>query len=413
MPPTPADATDSPSATDGSTGTDGSSDREASAVPTDGTATEGSSGRGPSRRRVLRTLVNAGYGAGIAAAVERTGVLGDDGWVPVTYALVHDEPGDPTSLKPRTTTVPARWRDSLMQSFELRKEFAELDLSGVHELFVVPGSFDSPTPSFSLTVADGSIRDQLAERFGAVDVDLDVSILDETPSLQTPEPTKSDPVTLSEARRDVPGGVACSTGEGSRGSLAPALYNGETQSKWLTTSNHLYGADGTKRTAHAGEPLFVLTDGGQYKVGEVVRGYPNEDVVGVRPAEGVKPTSTVYDEATVAGQFTRFGLAVLRARDEPLQKVGAFSGHTSGTIKGIDGITCYAGDVCKTGQLKWGDETTLVDGDSGSVNFHPDPEHPDHVLLGGFNNARTWWPGADFAWGTAAYHLAETQGLHF
>jgi hypothetical protein len=48
------------------------------------------------------------------------------------------------------------------------------------------------------------------------------------------------------------------------------------------------------------------------------------------------------------------------------------------------------------------------------VNFHPDPENPDAgVLVGGLNNARTWWPGENYIWGTGAYHITENHGYTF
>jgi hypothetical protein len=55
----------------------------------------------------------------------------------------------------------------------------------------------------------------------------------------------------------------------------------------------------------------------------------------------------------------------------------------------------------------------MSDGDSGSVNYHPDPKTTNGVLIGGFNDARTWWPGDTYVWGTAAYQLRRRYGYHF
>ena len=94
--------------------------------------------------------------------------------------------------------------------------------------------------------------------------------------------------------------------------------------------------------------------------------------------------------------------------------MGARSGHQVGEIDGVNGLTSYYGDVPKDGQLKWGGRFTMGNGDSGSVNYHPDPERPDEgVLVGGFNDARTWWPGEEYVWGTAAYYLQRRYGYHF
>ena len=417
-----------PSAGDDATGTDGT-DRDDASSTADANADDANTddaspaedgsgsdrpGRRVDRRRVLRTLVNTGFGVGIGATLERGGVLGDDGGqVTVVYALARPD-GGTGGLEARETQVPTEWYDQLARTVQFREELAASDLSGVYDLFVVPGSFDSPASSLSVTVADDPTVDRLVEQVRDFDLELDVSVLDSLPSGDRRGPTPAEPVRVPDVDQGtLPGGVLCST-PASRGTLAPRLYDYATGSEWFATSNHVYGASGTKRTEHAGEPLFVHGVDGKRTVGTVARGYPNEDVVRVAPVDEVRPASAIYDGASVVGQFTQFGLALLRALEEPLEKVGAYSGHTRGQVEGIAGVTCYVGDVCKTGQLKWGDESAMTDGDSGSVNYQSDPfGEGDGVLVGGINNARTWWPGANYAWGTAAYHLADARGLHF
>lgn len=370
-----------------------------------------------SRRRLLRTLVNAGYGAGLASLLDVEGVLDDaPDLVPVIYALARPNPADSASLEARETRVPGEWFDSLVRSFELRERFVQRSISGLFDAFVVPGDFEQPTASLSLTVTGEEVRRSLLDGLGNVAVGIDVSVVEEMPLWEQSDPP-ADPLRVEDASDpDVPGGIACSTGADSLGTLAPALYDFETRSRWFATSNHLYGDAGTKAHEHAGEPLYVSDGDRRRAVGRVARGYPNEDVVRARPVDGYRPQSTVRgaSPSPVVGQFTRVGLAVLMARGQRLEKVGATSGHTKGHIEGIDGVTCYTGNVCKDGQLKWGDEDASTDGDSGSVSYRPDPEHPDEQLLvAGVNNARTWWPGADYTWGTAAYHLVDEYGLHF
>ncbi|PSP62758.1 hypothetical protein BRC77_08975 [Halobacteriales archaeon QH_8_64_26] len=44
-----------------------------------------------------------------------------------------------------------------------------------------------------------------------------------------------------------------------------------------------------------------------------------------------------------------------------------------------------------------GQSFTIGDGDSGSVDYHPDPERSSEgVLVGGFNDARAWWSGEEY-----------------
>jgi hypothetical protein len=214
---------------------------------------------------------------------------------------------------------------------------------------------------------------------------------------------------------EVPGGVVCKAND-NFGTLTPALFDAESGSRFFATSNHVFGAAGTKETEHRGAPLALLHEDEPHQIGTVKRGYPEADLVQATPSDDYRPSSEIERASPlrVIGQFTKMGLADLSARGKSLKKVGALSDETAGQIKGIDGVTCYTGEICKPGQLKWGGEKDLVDGDSGSVNFRADPENPDeYLLVGGINNARTWWPGANFAWGTAAHHLYDAYGAHF
>ena len=187
----------------------------------------------------------------------------------------------------------------------------------------------------------------------------------------------------------------------------------------LERGEHPQSAIGHLERLDTGAPdaaLDCAVDRLPFPLGDVADGYPTADLVRVAPNDEFDPVSTIRRASPrrVVGQYTKLGLADLMARGEELTKVGSFSDRSSGGIEGINGVTCYTGRSCKSGQLKWGTQGDVVDGDSGSVNYHVDPENPDDgVLVGGLNNARTWWPGVDFSWGTAAHHLLEEYGLHF
>lgn len=382
-------------------------------------------GREPNRRQFLRSVGAGGYAVGVATALELG--LGRDE-ESITYALARENSrkpaatdddssvaGDASTLEPRTTAVPGEWYEAVELAFRLREELVEQHLDAIVDLFVVPGSVQEGTASLSATVTADDVRESVLDRCRELDLGVDVEVVEAFSPEDEDDTEPGDARRVVDTDSGVPGGVLCTSGDG-YGTLTPAMYDTETGSRWFGTSNHVYGAQGTKSDEHAGDPLYVLDGtGSRHEVGTVERGYPAEDVVRIRPAEGYRPTSRI-DSATplsVAGQFTRYGLALLAAREQDLAKIGAFSGHTTGEIEGIDGITCYAGRVCKAGQLKWGDREAVTSGDSGSVNYHSDLENPNEgVLVGGINNARTWWPG-DFAWGTAAHHLLETRGLHF
>jgi hypothetical protein len=306
----------------------------------------------------------------------------------------------------------------MKSAFRLRHTILDVGLDGLTGSFVVPGTYDETTASVAIDGTHEGVRERAREVASDVDADVNVEVRVRDPP---PTPDRSGPARTRDEEgpgSSVPGGVYCGSAS-SGGTLAPALYaddgSGEATA-YFATANHLYSAGGVGRTEHAGEPLYLRAREDDPRIGVVERGYPNEDVVRVRPVDGFRPVSHIAGEepSLVAGQFTRWGLADLRARGEPLTKVGALGGRTSGRIKGVDGITYYVGDVPKDGQLKWGAEDTMTDGDSGSVSYHPDPERPeDQLLVAGFNNARTWWPGENYTWGTAAYHVHERYGLHF
>ena len=383
--------------------------------PTPARSRTGASGSAPSsRRRVLRAGAAVGVGAGAALVLG----LGADhgttaGRTEIVYAMARPEPGS-GPLRPRTKEVPTDWHESTLRAFEVLESLRETDLSALLGSFAVPGSYDDPQASIAVDAADESPRETLESLVG--DLSLELDVLDGLPPNRRDRPTIDEAYRASDLdRRRVSGGFTCATDD-SFGTLAPALFDERDDSRYFATSNHLYGDAGEKETEHEGEELSLPSDRSARTLGRVVRGYPSADVVRVDPVDGYRPMPEVAraSPGTVIGQYTRTGLADLMARGERLEKLGAISDRTAGRIEGIDGTTCYTGEVCKRGQLKWGDERTMTDGDSGSVNFHADPENPDrYVLVGGINNARTWWPGADFTWGTAAHHLLDEYGLHF
>jgi len=373
---------------------------------------DGSDAGHTSRRRLLRTGVTLGAGAALVFGVGADYATSDDLGT-ITYAMAR-RPPDGDTLVARTREVPAAWHQQLRMAFEAQSRIREAGLSPLVGSFVVPGTYDRPEASLSVDATDENVADSLGEL--VEDVAIDLNVVDEfSPQAET----DSDP---SEAYQlpdpvpdEVPGGVVC---RGSRrfGTLTPALFDAQAGDRYFATSNHLYGAAGARETEHRGEPLVIPHADGASHVGDVARGYPTADVVRVEPVDGYTPIAAIdrTSASRVVGQFTRSGLADLMAREKELAKVGALSDRTTGPIKGVDGVTCYTGTACKPGQLKWGDEGTLTNGDSGSVNFRPDPRHPDDSLLvGGINNARTWWPGADYAWGTAGHRLLDAFGLHF
>ena len=374
-------------------------------------ATNGDSARTwAGRRAFLGVLASAGLGAGLArwSSGGAVGSAGRDE-VEIVYGVARTDPADPSSLTRRTKTVPADWHEALSRAMETHRGLPFSELTGYVGSFVVPGDVDDPAASIAVQSTADGLRDELAGR--SLDVGFDISVLEELPDPTGGSASLRPEVVADLSDRSVPGGVLCGA-EATLGSLAPALRDPSTGDRFLATANHLYGGSGAD---HRGEPLYLQADGEREAVARVRRGFEAEDLLVADTVPGRSPASRI-SEATpgqVGGQFTRLGLADLQARGEPLEMVGAVSGHATGRIEGIDGVTFFTGNGIRTGQLLWGSEETFTDGDSGSVNYHVDPKDDDQVLVGGINSARTWWPGADFTWGTAAYRIRQARGLVF
>lgn len=363
------------------------------------------------RREFLRTLATGGYAIGMAhlLGVDEFLAAGDDE-VPIVTALSHTDPDDPWSLEERTRHVPADWYASVEKAIELNELLAQFGFTGYLGSAVVPGDFSSGTATVSVgisTEADSvpELIDDFADGI-SVDIETIVNVEDAQDGLEALEPRYVDSV----ADGTVPSGVACQT-PSSTATLGPTLYHPTDEREFFVTAEHAFSSELGR------EVLSLPVEGSEsFELGSVTHAHSVEDVVAVEPAGRLKPANAIDTPTghTVRGQFTRWGLADLVARDQELEKVGAMTGHTTGRIQGIDAVTCFTDNFCRRGQIRWGGEMDLTDGDSGSVSFHQDPYGgDDDVLIAGFNNARTWWPGQSYVWGVAAYKLTEMYGYHF
>ncbi|RQH00128.1 hypothetical protein EA472_12540 [Natrarchaeobius oligotrophus] len=365
------------------------------------------------RREFVRTVAAGGYAVGMAHLLGVDDFLAaDDGEVPIVTALVREDPNDPFSLEERTRYVPAGWYAAVEKAFELNERLARLSFTGYLGSAVVPGDYESETATVSIGVSseEDSFLEIVRDFTDGISISAEtiVEIDDLEDGFEFAEPRYLDAVEDDH----VPSGVACET-PSSLATLAPALHHPDGERSFFATAEHAFKDVSTPN----GEVLAVpVSSGERIPLGTVVHSYPVEDVVAVEPTGDVSPSNLIDVPSTVRvrGQYTRFGLADLIARGEPLEKVGALTGHTTGRIQGIDAVTCFTDDFCRRGQIRWGGEMDLTDGDSGSVSYHHDPEGDDgDVLVAGFNNARTWWPGQSYVWGVSAYRITEEHGYHF
>jgi hypothetical protein len=356
------------------------------------------------RRRFVKTLSSLGFGslaASLLTAEDVEAAARDE--VPVVYGLTREADG--SGLTPRRKTVPADWYDDFRSALAAHRNLEMIHHDGVASSAVVPGEYGGRNAAIHVEVTAEEARGAVPE-----------SVEDTPVEVRTVEPSGERELADDDPPRSpaldgegVPGSVAIAS-QKLFGTLAPAMRHPADGSLLFATANHLFdGAD------NRGEPLFLL-GGEKRQIGSVRASHPKSDLVAVRPSAGFDPLHRIRrgDPGRVLGQFTKAGLADLKARGEPLEKVGVTTGHTEGKIQAVDGLTCAYGAICKRGQLKWGEESKFADGDSGSVSYHADPDDPDAgVLVAGLNNARTWWPGEDYIWGTAAHHVTAKHGYTF
>ena len=365
------------------------------------------------RREFLRALTASGYTLGLAQFLGVEDFLSSpDGEVPVVTALVRTDPDDPWSMETRTRSVPAAWYDRVSKAFEYNELLAQSTITGYLGSAVVPGSYSDESASITVEVSVDPAQMQEAIERITDGVSINFEAIRNLDDLEEDRSVLEPRLARADANPMIPAGYACET-ESSMATLGPALYDPEGQERYFSTAEHAFSEVDTPD----GEVVTLpFSNGSRAEIGTVVGSYPVADVATIEPLGAYQPSSIIEGKARyeITGQYTRFGLADLVARDEPLWKVGALTGETSGDIQGIDAVSCVTSSICRHGQLRWGEETDMTDGDSGSVSFHPDPEGDDNsVLIAGFNNARTWWPGQSYVWGIAAYHLTEQYGYHF
>ncbi|MFA9415229.1 hypothetical protein [Natrinema sp. HArc-T2] len=369
--------------------------------------------QGMDRRAFLRTLVSGGYAAGMAAWLGVDDFLAaDDDEVPVVTALVRDDPADPWSIRERTQTVPAEWYAAVQQAVEVNEHLARLGFTGYLGSAVVPDDFDSGTASVSVGLSsDGHTIPEMVDEL-TDGIDLNAETIIDVDEIQNSPEHRSPQLVDALVNERVPSGVACET-PSSMATLGPALYHPDGKRRFFVTAEHAFIDD---HDATDGTLLLPREDRDTVEVGTVAHYHPVEDVAAIEPTSEIEPASRIDapSRPRVRGQFTKFGLATLVAQGAELEKVGALTGHTTGKIQGIDAVTCFTDEFCRRGQIRWGGEMDLTDGDSGSVSYHRDPEgDDDDVLVAGFNNARTWWPGQSYVWGVGAYRLTAQHGYHF
>ena len=346
----------------------------------------------------MKSLVGAGFGV-TAVKHLRPEDIAEAGRreVPITYALARDDDG---TVNARTKTVPADWYNDLQHAFNVHDSRSFLAISGVMASWVVPGEYGGQNASIDVDILDEEARGKIPEHVDGVPINVN-----KVEGFSVGKCNTSDEGDL------VPGGVKCTNGNGSYATHSGRLIDDSNGDEYFATAGHLFDNN-------TGGSLYHPNDL-ESRIGKVTDAFCYSDLAIAEPRNGHTPAGRIKrvnsgEPDTVGAIYTKSGLSDLKSNNEPLEKVGVRTCHTQGQIQAVDGSTCAYGCTCKSGQLKWGSESDFNNGDSGSLNFHPSAQYPnERVVIGGMNNAVTWWAGEDYVWGTAAHHIYDKHNLIF
>lgn len=370
---------------------------------------------GVGRRNFTKYLLSAGFGAGAIAGltVEDVKAAASDE-VPIVIGYETDEFGE--NLSPVTKRVPADWYNNNQHAKAVHERRAPGLLKNPHIKGVgyEPGEYGGKNAQITVTV-DAKHKEAAASVPDSVEgVPFEVSYGGYA-NLGACNCHSGDYNTW-HTDDTVPGGMQICNGNGSYGTLTGrAVQNGD---EYFLINNHMFGGNNTD---HQGEPVYQ-PDCSSEPLGDVKRGYCRWDAMLINPKNDHDPVS-YYEDANptdrITGFFNRSGLSDIKASGRDIEKYGCTTGRTSGKIKNTDKWTSTYGCKNKTGQLVWGTNNDMDDGDSGSLAYHEEPDGS-----GGYSNNGIWACGLcsartadwaeisdDYVWGTSAWKLNNAEGI--
>ena len=384
------------------------------------------------RRSILRSVGGVGYALGLSGVIGIDSALdAPDGTVDVETAYVRSPDSDHLFDEPNAATfeavtreVPADWYERVETALDIHAKLVKTRIPGYLNSAVVPGTYDEGTARLSIGVRPNDVASlprDLSGLLSRIGIDwgdsldgiaIEIEEAEGVDGLEGDAPTEATQLVAHGDVDPIPGGVRCETNH-NFATLTPALYRSDASTPLFGTALHAF----PDWDAASGDELALPTihDDEPRTIGHVVDALPDLDVAIARPARSARPGSVLGRNGSlpVVGQYTLWGLADLVARGEDVLKIGGTSGTSSGAVHGIDAATCVTTDRCRRGQLKWGSETDISDGDSGSVTVNADRDDVDGAIVASINSARTWWPGQDHVWGVAAHELTDRHGYHF
>lgn len=370
------------------------------------------------RRRVLRLIGATGISSGIAGEKLIGNAYGQrSSETEIIYAYRHKDIGSPEQgIEPVKKSVPSGWWNNLTRAFDTKEQKQRdwFSREGVFRVGVSPGEAGGENTRIIVTIDEkhaGNTRGEIPERKNGIPIETRTRDKNKGEKLEN----CSDKLNhnTSDHGGFIPGGMLCegsdSSGSQACGTLAPKIVEEDGYDAWFVTANHLYGGQGND---HKGEPLYHPDEQVGDAVGTVYQGHCYDDFIRITPNLDHYPESIIEgaNPDTVSGQFTKGGLSDLKRQNIALEKIGCATGHSSGAIKEVDETTFNYGCMPKDGVVTWGSNSKAAPGDSGSVNYAPDPDQPnDAIMIGAFNNYRTPY----HVEGVGAYSVKSAHKLHF
>jgi len=355
------------------------------------------------RRRLMQTLASMGFGATTAAtlAVKDVEAAGT-GEVPITFAIRSTKSGN---YEPDVRYVPSDWYDDLQVAERQFQKTSFMEIPGVIGQTLIPGQIGGHNAKIRVEINEKAavyndttldhVRDKIPDHMGEVPVELEEVGL----------PTKK--LCYDHDYDDPPTGAICGPNYDSWGTLGPPMF--KNNNSYYTCNYHVFDNYGTM-------------SGGDFNqhnqhIGNIVDWRCHQDWVAAEPTNGFTPSRDIAGTSKqTSGHLTKDGINTIASKNESVYKRGVKTCWSGGEVIGIGDATVWDEPNCarRSHQVKWGSQSDMGDGDSGSTAFHPDDRNTDVAYVACINAARTGSlePG-DFVFGTGAYRIHQTDGYWF
>ena len=356
------------------------------------------------RRQLMKYLGSLGLGAATAATLTADDVrAASSGEVPITYAMHRDD--EAGQYIPQKKSVDAAWLNSVTVAHRVHDRRDFQSRPGVVGTTVRPGSQDGGETEVTVEIAPEAAH----REGGSID------------TVRKNLPTEVDgiPVRAIEAKEpelancydddpygvNPPAGVKCGDDDGNWGSLGSPMWNPDNGEFYFCTNYHVFNDPQNDQMHQEGSTA----------IGDVVDYDCYDDFVVCEGINGYYPSTKIVDnDVWTIGWYSASGIDDLASRDEIVTKNGVRTCQTAGKVKGRGHVWVAEDTSCNAryDQVKWGNDTDMGNGDSGSTTWNYLGDGDAYVL----NLNAGWTYTVDmnsYVYGTGAYELFNMHGWGF